>query len=168
MLTRACSNLSACIIFNEKIFQYTTFCVKNSQIIFNWLYTNDPMLVFASISTSRCFSHDLADNDCDDIRGIFQADFFFKFQSKLCTQSTFWEFLGIFPAKMSYLLKPYFLNSYTIQIFYTEESANTSIMPTSHEKVKKKINNRNILTCATCMHGHTKLKWLDSNMNKSL
>lgn len=141
---------------------------NNIQLEKDWLYTNDPMLVFASISTSRCFSHDLTDNDCDDIRGIFQADFFLKFQSKLCTQSTFWEFLGIFPAKMSYLLKPYFLNSYTIQIFYTEESANTSIMPTSHEKVKKKINNRNILTCATCMHGHTKLKWLDSNMNKSL
>lgn len=54
---------------------------------------------------------------------------------------------------MSYLLKPYFLNSYTIQIFYTEE-ANTSIMPTSHEKSEKK-DNRSILTCAICIHGQT-------------
>lgn len=117
------------------------------------LYTNDPMLVFASISTSRCISHDFTDNDCDDIRGIFQADFLKNFNQNPVLNLLFWEFLGIFPAKMSYLLKPYFLNSYTIQIFYTEE-ANTSIMPTSHEKSEKK-DNRSILTCAICIHGQT-------------
>lgn len=37
-----------------------------------------------------------------------------------------------------------------------------------YEKVKKKINNRNILICVIYMYGYIKLKWFDSNMNKSL